>query len=264
MKRVVFLALSTITVILIAENITYAQPGMPIQIKSPIHRIVTVFGSNNAEATGVLFIEQGHRFLITNRHVLFDEMDQPADSMFIFLNDTTESGDVISGPEKATIYLRAGTEKYYFEPSIINMDLILISVATDNSHGLAGKTAYSMRTSLILECEKLKSIAEPGNIVTAIGFPEKGPIRPTRTPEYLWGDLIKFDCDIILSNLPTTHGTSGSPVVIRHKGNYYLLGINFGRRNGALAIPCCKIFDCFKRYFTEINQEVERKKESNK
>jgi len=210
------------------------------------------------EGTGIIFKEGKSLFLITNLHTLKNDSDNVCDSIFIFLNRITDTGEIISGPQKRTIHLIVNGDSSYFLPIKREIDLVLISMGPGNWNFEKEDSVYSLNTLTLLTKEEMYNILDNVSVATAIGYPGKGLNMRERSPEYRWGYFIGKEDVYLKFDIPILRGNSGSPVIIRKNGKYHLAGIMTKLdelRNISYAIPQSQIKQQFHRYFELIKSK---------
>ncbi len=244
----------TACLILGDNKILTAQPGLPTNLKAPTYRVLVLAGANSREATGFMMNDGKYTFLLLNHHTVRADSGSTIDSLLIFKNHTVENGEVVSGPEHWVAYTNRNGQDYLFESEIDSVDLILLSLGPNNSTIAGIDSVFTLPVDVLNEKSRLLRLNGNSVVVTLIGYPGKGGLLLTRTPEYIWGDLVKIDKYHVLSSAPSIHGFSGSPIFGRHNGKYVFLGIHratarYGAERVAVGVPAWKIREAFTRFF---------------
>lgn len=232
-----------------------AQPGLLPELRSAVYRIEN---PRQREGTAVMFGEKSYNFLITNLHVVTDDSGKVCDSLWLYVNHTQDNGEVVSGPDHVTVYPTTEKNKYFFKPDTGSLDIVLISLGTENTSESADQvTIFHIKTSLIPSSESLSRLLDSNSVMTAIGYPAKRVIQGTmpRSPEYRWGRITGQDSSFLKMDIPVLPGSSGSPIVMEKEGEYYFVGIATLLVNDTChALRASAIRDCFPRYFDYISR----------
>jgi len=232
-----------------------AQPGLSMDLKARVYRLFRNSGTESFEASGVIFSEKKYYFLITNKHFVQSDSVTFYDSIFIFLNRILPNGDVMSGPDMRTVYLKKDKVSYLRDSDDCYADLVLIPLSKTNTTLEGDDSLYSITTKTIESPENLRLVQTSHSVVTVVGYPGKKKLLLERTPEFLWGNMIKIEDHRVLYNAPVSKGNSGSMVIMYSKGSYYLLGIHtahYDKGKVGEAIPASYIQNCFEGYFNKI------------
>jgi len=232
-----------------------AQPGLPPNLRGAVYRIEQ---PGLYEGTAVMFVEKSYMFLITNLHVVTNDSGKVCDSVFLYVNYIIDNGEVISGPEHVTVYLKTTKDRLFFRPDIGNADIVLISVSTGNlSDNFKEKTFSQISTLVIPKLEQLNLLIDSNAIMTAIGFPSKRGLYTSiaRYPEYRWGRCVGQNPSFLKMNIPVLPGSSGSPIFVEKGGEYFFVGIaTLLVKRECRALRASAIRDCFARYFAYISR----------
>jgi len=132
----------------------HTQPELPSELKSCVYRLFKEQGVDTIEASGVLFSEGKHDFLITNKHFVQVDSSRFIDSIYISMNALVANNEVISGPRIRKILLKKDSINYLFRSNSCEDDLVLISIGENNSD-LDGETVYTVPSKYILYCSPL-------------------------------------------------------------------------------------------------------------
>ena len=206
-----------------------------------------------------MFREGRFTFLVTNKHVVVNNLGKIADSIFVYENKPDTNGEVISGPQYITVYLTRNTIPYYSLPDQSDIDLVIISVGRINS-ALNGNSSVitSHGSTIIPDSASFPNISD-SNILTCIGYPAKvySKSLDPRSPEYRWGKLISSKRAFLETDIPILPGSSGSPVFLNVKSGYSFVGI-MTRKLGdrSFAIPSYFIRSHFAHFFSQMEKQL--------
>ncbi|MEE9555049.1 MAG: hypothetical protein V3W18_12200 [candidate division Zixibacteria bacterium] len=245
----------SIILFIFSGSIAFAQPGLFPELRSAIYRVEQ---PGLYEGTAIMFSEKPYNFLITNLHVVKNDSNEVCDSLFLYMNHIADNKEVISGPDHVTLYLRTPINTYYFEPYSGDVDLILISLGTNNMSEKPKGTKFNrIFTSKIPNSVQIASLVGSNSIFTAIGYPTKRiiPAQYPRYPEYRWGRIVGRDSIFLKMDIPILPGSSGSPIFVQDGQNYFFVGIVTLLVDGVChALRASEIRNCFPRYFLYMNR----------
>ena len=221
------------------------QPGLNVAMRKMVYRVVVPVEEQSGklilkEATGIMLLRTDSNldkfiFLVLNKHAVVtdtvDGVEQYADSLFLFNNHSTSRGEVLSGPDHHTVYLKKSESLLL--PSH-DVDVVLIALSTVYSDMKKGTNFVGLDYGTIVSADRLPAILETGQLLTVIGYPGKGDaIQSRRSPEYRWGHILDHDSLSVWSDAPLIPGSSGSICFASRNGVYVAVGIHdFNRYSG--------------------------------
>ncbi len=255
--RLIYLS---ILLFLATSSLSYAQPDLTEISKTIVYRINNPLGGGKfKEASGIMFEENGNTFLVTNAHVVTNEMGVVSDSIIIFENRVTPKGEILSGPNTNTIYISRNDKYYIFLAKDSTIDLALIPISIANCDINPEEHFRMMRTRTLPKELDIKLLKDSCTILTSIGFPSKDEPLRVRPQEIRWGELFEIENNIIKTNIPPILGNSGSPIFIKCTDGYHIIGIISGigkLDNLTYAIPLNLLKMEFKNFFKEIDSLI--------
>ncbi len=230
-----------------------AQPGLQPELRATVYRIVTPEGRYG---TAMSFKYYDRNFFITNKHVIVSDSVGLHDSIFVFLNATSQNHEVISTTEHRTIRLASDSSRHVFFPVDSGVDLALISIGTGNADLSAEDSITFCSTAALIGEDRLSAILSPSGIITVVGYPSKVdlPLHVPWIPEYRWGRYVGRNPRFIVSDTPIRRGSSGSPALIQENESYYLVGFVTAVKDGkCLITPVSAVRDQFREYFSAVD-----------
>jgi len=207
-------------------NQVLAQPNLPLNTRKAVYRIAVP--QIDGQATALCFKHTPSReiFLLLNKHSIARDSAFTifCDSLKLFINRQTDDGEVISGPEAITVYLRRDTTLFLPDHEL---DVVLVRLSEQSID--TGITISFMRWNLLIPFDHFRKVLniDPPGILTAIGYPGKAIASSHyRSPEYRWGFYTGHDSSALWSDIPIVRMSSGSAVFARAEGSkYFLVGI---------------------------------------
>jgi hypothetical protein len=258
--------------ILASVQFASAQPGLPTPTRTLIYRIANP--QKGGQATGFVVKDSIWQYLIINEHAIkLNDPGRYADSIFLFNNHVAANGEVVSGPDYITIYLKRDTSLFFPQNP---MDLVIVLISLNYSSAQPGDIVHSMDASLLVSFDRMaEKRPDTTTILTAIGYPGKfiptkdRPDSLPRFPEFRWGFYKHHDSSALWVDIPIVPGSSGSLLVAHENRKYWAIGVvdstyKFTDKHGPYvlvhAVPIARIPIEFPELFVHLNGANDRTK----